>query len=244
MTTYITAQPPSEEAPSSSGYALLLLLGAAVVGAGVAIAVLPAWVPALRTSLTGDAPKAYWYLARASALVAYSLIWLAMALGLTISNKLARIWPGGPTAFDLHQHTSLLGLACGLFHGLILLGDHYIGYTLPQVLLPFAAAAYRPVWVGLGQLALYGLAVVGLSFYVRRRLGNRAWRLIHFLSFAVFALALVHGLTSGTDSVALWAQALYLFTGGSLLFLTMYRVLARHLLPAPRRAGRTPRQAD
>jgi predicted ferric reductase len=240
VTAHVAGKTPLEEAPPGPGYTLLLVLGAAVVGAGIAVAVLPAWVPALRTSLAGGEPKAYWYLARASALVAYSLLWLAMALGLTITNKLARVWPGGPTAFDLHQHTSLLGLAFGLFHGLILLGDHYIGYTLPQVLVPFAPTAYRPVWVGLGQLALYGLAGVGLSFYVRRRIGNRIWRLIHFLSFAVFTLALAHGLASGTDSTALWAQALYLFTGGSLLFLTTYRVLARKLKAAPRRdrAGR------
>jgi predicted ferric reductase len=220
----------------------VLLLAAAGLGALAALAVVPAWLPVLHASLAGAEPKAYWYLARASALVAYVLLWLAMALGLTITNKLARVWPGGPTAFDLHQHTSLLGLAAGLFHGLMLLGDRYIGYTVPQVLVPFAAAGYRPLWVGMGQLALYGLAVVALSFYVRRRIGQRAWRVLHFLSFAVFALALAHGLTSGTDSTTLWAQALYSGTGGSLLFLTLYRVLARRLKPAPRGGARAPAQ--
>ena len=208
---------------------LIGLLPAVAAGALLAVLVLPAWAPALRDSLIGAEPKAYWYLARAAAFVAYGLLWLAMAIGLAISNKLARAWPGGPTAFDLHQHLSLLGLAAAAVHGLILLGDHYIGYTLPQVLLPFAGAGYRPLAVGLGQLGLYGLAVLVGSFYVRRRIGPRTWRRLHFLSFAVFGLALAHGLASGTDSGQLWAAALYWLSGASLLFLTIYRVLATRL---------------
>jgi predicted ferric reductase len=228
MSTASRSQPDDLAAPAHAQARPRLagLLAAAAAGALLAAVIVPAWLPALRDSLAGAEPKAYWYLARAGAFVAYGLLWLAMALGLAITNKLARAWPGGPTAFDLHQHLSLLGLAAALFHALILLGDRYIGYTLPQILLPFAAAGYRPLWVGLGQLGLYGLAVVALSFYVRRRIGPRAWRRLHFLSFAVFGLALAHGLASGTDSRQGWAAALYWLSGGSLLFLTLYRVLA------------------
>ena len=148
-----------------------------------------------------------------------------MALGLSITSKAARIWPGGPTVFDVHQFTSLLALAFGLFHGLILLGDTYINYTLAQVVVPFGSRAFRPIWVGFGQLALYGLALVGLSFYVRPWIGRSAWRTIHFLSFAVFLLGLAHGVGSGTDTGESWARVMYWFSGGSLLFLTIYRVL-------------------
>jgi predicted ferric reductase len=197
------------------------------LGATLALVVLPLMVPSLGASLSGVEPKAYWYLARVSAMIAYALLWGSMALGLLITNKLARAWPGGPTAFDLHEFMSLLGLGFGVAHGLILLGDQYIGYSLAQVLVPFAAAGYRPLWVGLGQLALYAWAVVALSFYVRGRISQRGWRRIHFLSFAVFALALGHGVTSGTDGTALWTQALYVVSGGSLLFLTVYRLLMR-----------------
>jgi predicted ferric reductase len=143
----------------------------------------------------------------------------------SITSKAARIWAGGPTVFDVHQFTSLLALAFGLFHGLILLGDAYIDYTLAQVLVPFGSGTFRPLWVGLGQLALYLLAVVGLSFYVRSWIGRRTWRMIHFLSFAVLLLALAHGIGSGTDTALPWVRAMYWFSGGSLLFLTLYRVL-------------------
>src|SRR5512132_2483555 len=111
------------------------------VAAGVfaAVVALPPWLPGLSASLLGPEPKVYWYLSRSSAVAAYLLLWCSMATGLAISNRLARIWPGGPTAFDLHQYTSLLGLGFALFHALILMGDHYINYTLGQVLVPFAS---------------------------------------------------------------------------------------------------------
>lgn len=212
--------------PAMALQTLISILLAAALGAGVAVFVLPAWLPALSQSILGTEPKAYWYLSRSSAFIAYILLWLSMVFGLLMTNKLARVWPGAPTAFDLHQHTSLLGLAFALFHALILLGDRYIQATLLQALLPFQYSGYEPLWVGLGQVAFYGLAIVGLSFYIKDRIGRRAWRLIHFLSFAVFALALVHGLWSGSDSASDLARAIYWASGGSVLFLTVYRVLA------------------
>jgi predicted ferric reductase len=203
----------------------LALLG---VGAGIcaALAILPAWLPGLSASLRGSEPKAYWLLSRASALVAYGLLWLSMICGLLMTSKLARIWPGGPTIFDIHQHASLLGLAFALFHALLLLGDRYIQTTPAQVLIPFGYQSYAPVWVGLGQIGLYALALVGLSFYVKPWAGRRVWRAIHFLSFAVFLLALLHGIGSGSDSGSVWVQRLYWVSSASVLFLTIYRGLA------------------
>jgi hypothetical protein len=218
--------------PAMPPLTLAILLLAMVAGALIAASILPAWVPGLATSLQGEAPKAYWYLARSSAIVAYVLTWLAMVFGLLITSKAARLWPGGPVAFDLHQHASLLGLAFGLFHALILLGDRYMAATPAQILVPFTYAGYRPLWVGLGQVALYAMAIVGLSFYLKPWLGRRTWRVIHFLSFALFALALVHGIFSGTDTGSPWTNALYWATGGSVLFLSVYRFGLAALAPA------------
>ncbi len=206
------------------GYAALILL-AAVVGALAAAVILPAWLPNVADSLLGSAPKAYWYLSRTSAFVAYGLLWVSMMTGVIITNKMARVWPGGPTAYDLHEYTSVLGLAFAPFHGLILMGDQYIAYTLAQVLTPFASVNYRPGWVGVGQIGLYIFGLVTLSFYVRRWLGYRSWRIIHFLSFVMFAMAMVHGVWSGTDTSSVWVQAMYWLTGGSFIFFTLYRVL-------------------
>lgn len=218
-------------APVMTLQSLMLLFISVVMGAIMALVVLPDWLPGLAGSLTGEAPKAYWYLSRGSALVSFVMLWLSMGLGLIISNKLARLWPGGPIAFDVHQYTSLLGLAFALFHALILMGDAYIAYTLRQLLVPFASENYKPIWVGLGQIGLYIWAVVVLSFYVRARMGTRTWRLIHFSSFGMFALAMLHGLFSGTDSGDPWVVRMYWYAGASLLFLLLYRILANPKLP-------------
>lgn len=221
--------------PTLPWWSTALLLAASIGGALAAVAVLPAWLPGLSTSLQGNAPQAFWFLSRASALVAYGLLWLSMCLGLLITNKLARLWPGGPLAFDLHQHTSLLSLAFALFHGLILLGDRYLNIAAWQIALPFGMSAYRPFWVGMGQMGFYALGVVAFSFYLRKQITWRVWRLIHFLSFATYLLTLLHGIASGTDSPALWAQGLYWGSGGVILFLGFYRILASVLKPLPTR---------
>jgi predicted ferric reductase len=212
--------PPAMPLPT-----LIIMLLAVALGAFAAAIVLPNWLPGLSQSLLGSEPKAYWYLSRASAMVAYGLLWLSMALGLIITNKIARLWPGGPIAFDLHQFASLIGLAFAFFHALILMGDKYINYDLAQVLVPFNSTGYKPVWVGLGQIGFYLLAIVGLSFYVRKRLTQRRWRLIHYLSFLTFALALLHGIFAGTDSTVVALQLFYWVTAASLLFLLVYRIL-------------------
>ncbi|MEI7768981.1 MAG: hypothetical protein WCI67_03280, partial [Chloroflexales bacterium] len=220
------------QAPAAPVATLGLLLMAAALGAFLAAFALPGGLPGLSASLLGPEPKAYWYLARSTGFVAYGLLWLSMILGLMMSTKLARRWPGGPVTFALHQHASILGLAVGLFHALILLGDRYSNYTLGQILIPFANPGSTSLWVGLGQVGLYLMGIVGLSFYVRPLIGRPVWRLIHVISFVIFGMVLCHGVLSGSDTGTVWAQALYWLSGGSVLFLTLDRVLAKVLLPA------------
>lgn len=221
-----THDPP---APVVSFRQLLLILAAVLVGTVTAAVVLPIWLPGISHSLVASEPKAYWYLSRASGFVAYGLLWLSMVLGLLITNRFARVWPGGPLAVDMHQYGSILALAFVLFHGLILLGDQYIGYTWLQLVVPFASLEYQPLAVGAGQLATWLLVPLILSFYVKQKIGRPLWRAIHMTSFAVFLLALVHGLASGTDSDRIWAIMLYWVSGGSVLLLTVYRVLMARL---------------
>lgn len=234
-----TSIPPHTEYESSLGLqTFVLALLAISVGTFAAVVILPTWMPNLAASLLGKDPKAFWYLSRGSAFVALSLLWLSMALGLTITNKMARIWPGAPAAFAIHEYVSLLGLAFAIFHALVLMGDHYINFTLAQILVPFSAAAYKPFLVGLGQAGFYVWLVVALSFYVRSQIGPKTWRAIHYLSFLSYCVALIHGITSGTDTKMPWAQSYYWISGASLLFLLMYRIIvtvsARFNKPAAR----------
>ena len=100
---------------------------------------------------------------------------------------------------------------------------------MAQLLIPFGSTNYRQFWVGLGQIAIYGLILTTLSFYLRKNLGPRGWRVVHGVSYAGFLLALVHGLVSGTDSTSLAVIGFYWFTGVSVLALTVYRILMSQL---------------
>jgi predicted ferric reductase len=225
---YETRQAYNETYPEPSNSSWKVpgwILGAALAGVFASLYILPLFLPAMASSMIGSKPKVFWYLSRGSGIVAFWMLWLSMVFGLLLTGKVARWWPGAPQSLDLHQFTSLLGLGLALFHALILTGDHFINYTLAQVLTPFAGQGYRPFWVGIGQIAFYLTAIVTFSFYVRKRIGARTWRLLHYASFLGYAMVMVHGITAGTDSQAAWAVFMYWASGGILLFLTAYRVL-------------------
>jgi predicted ferric reductase len=165
-----------------------------------------------------------------------------MALGIGISHKMARTWPGAAAAFAIHEYVSLLGLAFAIFHAIVILGDHYINFTFVQLLVPFATVGYRPLWVGVGQIGFYVWVIVAATFYIRKLIGQKTWRVVHYLSFAMYLMGLFHGLFSGTDASAPWAQSYYWISGSSLLFLTMARIIGATVdklapaRPAPRQA--------
>ena len=194
---------------------------------------LPNLAPSLAKTLTGDSPKAYWYLSRGSAIIAYIFLWASMVFGLLVTNKMARLWPGGPAAMAMHEYVSLLGLGFAMFHALILMGDQYIHYNLAQILLPFGSFGYKPFWVGFGQLGFYLMAIVTVIFYLRKRLGGTTWRTIHYASFISFLFALVHGIMSGTDTAMPWMQWIYWTSAVSIVFLIAYRVTVNKLQAAP-----------
>lgn len=207
--------------------AFLLGLLAILVGALAAIFLLPEFLPGVTLSLLGPKPQACWLLARSSGIVAYLLLFMSVALGLLITNKMARVWPGGPTAVDLHQFTSLLGFAFAFFHALVLLGDRYISFTFLQILVPFASVNYRPFWVGLGQIAFYLAIPVLFSFYVRKQLGFKLWRGLHYGAFVVYSLLTIHALLAGTDTTAPILLGIYVVTGALVCFLTLVRILSQ-----------------
>lgn len=221
----------------------LFFLFASMLGLLAATLLLPLFLPNMAFSLNGESPKVYWYLSRATAFVSLSLLWLSMVLGLGITNKMARLWPGMPATFAIHEYVSLLGLAFALFHALILLGDHYINFSLLQLFIPFSTMDYRPFWVGIGQIGFYIWLIVALSFYIRPVLGQKFWRVLHYLSFGLYFIGIFHAIFSGTDTSMSWAQNYYWFSAGSLIFLLFVRIIGavieklfptKKTIPAPR----------
>jgi len=196
-------------------------------------------LPALAATAAGDAPPAdhtFWYISRAAGLTAYLLLTLNVCLGLMVRTRALDWLLARWRSFDLHQFTALLALGFLALHVFSLLGDHFIGYRLDQLLIPFASP-YRPPWVALGVVALYLLIGIAGSSYLQRFISHRAWRAIHYLSFAAFLLALGHGILAGTDSGQPWAMLLYTGSGGLVAALTTSRLMrsrrAASLAPIP-----------
>ncbi len=239
------APPIVEPIPIPLGFRVVRVVAFASVSSILLLATLPMWAPSGPFPVPSLTPAGYLMLARMGGFVAYALLWLSMALGISISSKLARLWPGGPAAVDVHQYVSLLGIGFTLLHVLSLLGNAALGYTIASGLLPFSGSSYRPFWMGLaGKTGLYLMLVVGLSFFVRARLGHKLWRAIHSLSFVSFALALTHGMAAGTDTPSWWVFGFYIASMAILLALLAHRLWATRKTGKAGKAGKASKAPD
>lgn len=170
--------------------------------------------------------SAFWYMSRMSALLAYLLLWGSTIWGLMLSTKIVKVFVPLALTFSIHEFLALLGLGFATFHALILLGDQYINFKLWHILVPFTAPD-KPFWVGVGTLSLYLYALISVSFYVRKRLGQRMWRALHYLTFLTYVMALTHGLVIGSESKLDPMRMVYLASAASILFLIYYRILSK-----------------
>jgi predicted ferric reductase len=181
----------------------------------------------------------FWFVSRAAAVVAYGLLWLSVAWGITLSSKGLGGRVSGPMAFALHNVTSWLALGFSAVHAVALLGDFSVPFTMTGVMVPFLAN-YKPVLSGLGTLSFYiGLVVTG-AFYFKKRLGYKAWRTIHGLSYAMFFVVTAHSILLGTDTSTLIMRAIYLVAGVSVVLLTAFRLLT---VRSNKRPGARPQPA-
>ena len=181
--------------------------------------------------------QAFWYLTRATGLVSFVLLTGSVALGLLMTGKAASRLRRNAT-YDLHRFVALLTLILTVVHTFIVLPDAFIGFSVWELLVPFASP-YRATYMALGTLSLYLMGVVIATFYMRPFVPYSAWRAIHYATFAVFVMALVHGIGAGSDGGTVWAQALYWASGGGILALLGLRV-AKSLAAANLRRVNSP----
>ena len=175
----------------------------------------------------------FWVLARASGLLAYALLTASVLAGLVLKARPFGTTPRPAVVTDLHRFLALLGLGALALHGLALLLDTVVPISLGDLLVP-GIAPYRPLATGLGVLAAELMLVVYVSFPLRKRIGTRAWRRLHWATYLIFALATVHGLAAGTDSGTTWALGLYGAATGAVLAATAWRILVPPRKGAPR----------
>jgi sulfoxide reductase heme-binding subunit YedZ len=177
----------------------------------------------------------FWLLARASGLTAYALLTASVLAGLVLKSRPFGRALRAASVTDVHRFLALLGLAMLALHGGALLLDRTVKITPAALLVP-GASAYRPLPVALGVVAAELTALIVFSFSLRRRIGARSWRRLHWATYLVFGLATVHGLTAGTDSAQPWARSLYLGALGAVLFATAWRALTRPTRTATERS--------
>jgi sulfoxide reductase heme-binding subunit YedZ len=179
---------------------------------------------------------ASWYIARASGITLYLLSWLMVMSGLSHGSRFFRRSGSRSMILSLHAYVFHLWYGMLAIHMLSLVADPTIFFGVRELLIPFRGD-WREPWTGLGTLAAMGGILVGASAAVRRVLGYRAWKALHWLSLPVFVLALAHGLGAGTDSTSFTMFIIYLVTGGWTLALGLYRLTKTHAR-AQARAGR------
>ena len=155
----------------------------------------------------GSASTAYWYLTRATGVVSLLLLTLVVALGVAdVARVASPYWPRFLTD-GVHRRASMLALVFLVIHIVTSVLDSYAPISLLDAFIPFHSA-YRPIWLGLGAAAFDLLLAVLVTSLLRSRVGARNWRVIHWLAYACWPLALIHGLGTGSDVRASWMLAL------------------------------------
>lgn len=193
------------------------------IAIGVGSYALLTWGETVSQILTAT-DKHFWYLSRASGVIAYTLFWLAVVFGLLLSTLLGKHF-NMARVFALHQYLSLIAVGFAAFHAGILLADNFLNLNLWQILLPFGFQTER-VGVALGQLGFWLLFICAFSFYIKKYIGQSAWRWLHFLTFMAYMFISIHVFMVGSDSRALPLLLFYAASQTTVFVLMTYRLVA------------------
>lgn len=165
-----------------------------------------------------------WDVARAGGLTAYVLLTAAVIVGLALSLKYqSPRWPRLINS-EWHNYLTLLGTVFLGVHVLAVAVDPYTHFGLAEILVPLASH-YRPLWMALGIVGLYLGIAIGISTLIRPLIGYKVWQRLHVLTLVVYALATVHGIFTGTDTLTWWGWALYVCSIVPVAILTAIRLV-------------------
>ena len=179
-------------------------------------------------------PHLWWYVARASGIVAWVLVTASVVWGLVLSTKVTRR-PKPAWFLDLHRFLGGLSVVFVGVHLAGLVADNYTHFGLASLLVPLASS-WHPVAVTWGVVGLYLLVAIEVTSLLMRRLPRRLWHAVHLTSFGLFIFTTVHALTAGSDAGNVAVQWFALGSCALVGFLTLLRILGSS--PAPRSARR------
>lgn len=165
-----------------------------------------------------------WYVARASGLVAWSLVTVSILWGLALSSRLIRRRGAPAWLLDLHRFLGSLTLVFTAVHLVSLYIDKFVPFTPRELFVPMATS-YRPGPVAWGIVGLYLLVAVQVTSWLKRRIPRRLWHSVHLSSFGLFGVATLHGFTTGTDNTNLVVEWGAMTGAMFVFFLVLFRLL-------------------
>jgi len=179
-----------------------------------------------------------WMILRGSGLVAFWLLSLSAIWGLLLANKLKMKFLKAKALTYAHESLAIGSVMATIIHMVTLYIDEFVEFDLVDLFVP-GASAWEPLAVAYGVIGFYALIIVTVSFYLKKWIGQKMWRAIHFLSLGSFVAVLAHGVMAGTDSqhpIIYWS---YVVIGAAVTGLIGMRILQ----PAARSRTRTARSA-
>jgi len=189
------------------------------------VAAVSSSVAALGAPLAAAGPSVLWYLTRATGAVSLVLLTGALVLGVADVRRLSTAnWPRFMID-SLHRSVSLLAIVFLGVHILTSVLDSFTSISLVNAVVPFTGS-YRPLWLGLGAVAFDLMLAVIITSLLRGRIGYTGWRAVHWLAYASWPLALVHGLGTGSDVNSGWLLVLSVVCGLAVAAAVLSRVLS------------------
>ncbi|MFP5256495.1 MAG: ferric reductase-like transmembrane domain-containing protein [Acidimicrobiia bacterium] len=183
--------------------------------------------------------RLWWYLSRATGLVAWGLAVTSILLGLALASRALGKKPPAPWLLALHRWTGGLTVVFTLGHVGALVADSFVHFGWADLLVPFASS-WESAAVGWGVIAMWLLVAIQLTSLQMRRLPKRLWRAVHVSSYVVAILATAHGFAAGTDTRSGAFAWVAVAAIGSMTFLAAYRALAPIKGARARRASARP----
>jgi predicted ferric reductase len=190
----------------------------------------------------GTTDLVIWQFIRAAGLLSYAMLSLSVFMGIALKTRFLDGVMKRPWVYEAHQSLTIAALGVMAVHLVLVMVDVFVGIGPVGVLVPFASS-WRPVPTALGTLAFYLAAALVASSYLQKHIGYKMWRTFHYAGFGAWWLALIHGLTAGSDTGIPGVQLLYWVTAGSVIFITVYRVLLPSPVKQPARLARSPEGA-
>jgi sulfoxide reductase heme-binding subunit YedZ len=166
-----------------------------------------------------------WYTTRAAGAVSMIMLTAVTVLGVLSSLRYS---PRGLPRFfttSLHRNLALLTLVFLALHIVTAVVDHFTNIGWLPAVIPFTSY-YRTFWLGLGTIALELLVAVIVTSLLRGLIAASLWRAVHWLAYAAWPVAIVHGLGTGTDAWSAWFFALTCACIGAVGFAVVYRLAA------------------